>query len=111
MTYSDHYTYRVRWSAEDAAFVGTVAEWPSLSWVADSNRAAFEGIQTLVSDVLEEMRAAGETVPEPIADRRYSGKFMVRIPPEAHRELALAAAEQDVSINRLVSSRLISTSS
>lgn len=63
MTYSDHYTYRVRWSAEDAAFVGTVAEWPSLSWVADSNRAAFEGIQTLVSDVLEEMRAAGRLCP------------------------------------------------
>ena len=30
-----HYAYRVDWSAEDAAFVATVVEFPSLSWVAD----------------------------------------------------------------------------
>jgi len=36
----------------------------------------------------------------------YSGRFQVRIPPEVHRRLATEAAEQGVSLNRLVSSRL-----
>ena len=31
-----HYTYRVAWSVEDSGFVATVAEFPSLSWLAPS---------------------------------------------------------------------------
>lgn len=104
---ADHYTYRVRWSAEDEAYIGTVAEMPSLSWAADDQAGAFQGIRELVVDVLEDMRASGETPPEAIADRSYSGKFMVRVTPEAHRQLALDAAEQHVSINRLAASRLV----
>ncbi|MGA2466873.1 MAG: toxin-antitoxin system HicB family antitoxin, partial [Thermodesulfobacteriota bacterium] len=38
--------------------------------------------------------------------RRYSGKFMVRVPPEVHRNLAIRAAEAGVSLNRLASSKL-----
>ena len=47
----------------------------------------------------------GESVPELISQRRYSGKFMVRVPPEVHRKLAIEAAEEDISLNRLVSNR------
>lgn len=61
MTNADHYTYRVRWSAEDAAYIGTVAEMPSLSWAADTQADAFTGIRSLVADVLDDMRADGET--------------------------------------------------
>ncbi len=31
---------------------------------------------------------------------------MVRVPPETHRALAIRAAEEGVSLNRLVSTRL-----
>ena len=102
----DHYTYRVRWSAEDEAYVATVAEMPSMSWAAENHTDALVGLRALVGDVLEDMQANGETPPEAIADREYSGKFMVRLTPEAHRELAITAAEQNVSLNRLVSARL-----
>ena len=106
---ADHYTYRVRWSVEDEAYVGTVAELPSLSWIADQQNEAFQGIRKLVNDVLDDMQTTGETPPEAMADRPYSGKFMVRITPEAHRQLALDAAEQHVSLNRLAANRLIGT--
>ncbi|MCP4049530.1 MAG: type II toxin-antitoxin system HicB family antitoxin, partial [bacterium] len=43
--------------------------------------------------------ATGETVPEPIAGRSYSGKFMVRVPPDVHRKLAVQAAESGISLN------------
>jgi predicted HicB family RNase H-like nuclease len=52
------------------------------------------------------MQAGGEAVPVPIADRRYSGEFKVRIPPQQHRRLAIEASEQGVSLNRLVSAKL-----
>ncbi|HEY5398799.1 MAG TPA: toxin-antitoxin system HicB family antitoxin [Trebonia sp.] len=38
--------------------------------------------------------------------RDYSGRFVVRVPAEVHRRLARDAAEQHVSLNRLVSDRL-----
>ncbi|PIF03179.1 MAG: hypothetical protein CSA63_02285 [Propionibacterium sp.] len=44
-----------------------------------------------------------------MADRSYSGRFLVRIPPEAHRQLAVEAAEQNISLNRLVANRLAGT--
>ncbi len=105
---ADHYTYRVTWSAEDEEYVGLCAEFPSLSWLAPTQEDAFSGIRLLVSDCVADMKANNETVPEPMADRAYSGKFMVRVPPETHRALAIRAAEEGVSLNRLVSARLAS---
>ena len=102
----DHYTYRVTWSPEDGEFVGLCAEFPLLSWLAASQEEAFSGIRELVSDCVADMQSNNERIPEPIADRAYSGKFMVRVPPETHRALALQAAEEGVSLNRLVSARL-----
>lgn len=103
---TNHYTYRVRWSAEDEEYVGTVAEFPSLSWLAAEPDEAFGGIRALVADVVHEMREAGEQPPTPFGERSFSGKFMVRIPTSLHRELALEAAEQGISLNRVVSDRL-----
>lgn len=103
---SDHYTYRITWSAEDDEHVGLCAEFPSLSWLAPTPARALSGIRRLVRECLADMQLTGETAPEPMADRSYSGKFMVRVPPESHRALAIQAAEQGVSLNRLVSARL-----
>lgn len=106
MANKDHYTYRVTWSAEDNEYIGLCAEFPSLSWLADSQPAALAGIMQVVADVVADMEQNGEPVPEPIADRTYSGKFMVRVPPDTHRALAIKAAEVGVSINRIVSEKL-----
>lgn len=85
----DHYAYRVRWSGEDEAYVATVAEMPSLLWIADSQVEALLGLQNLIAGVLEDMKESGETPPVPLADRVYSGKFMVRIPPRPTEHLRL----------------------
>jgi len=85
---------------------GLCAEFPSLSWLADSPDEALDGIRKLVGEVLEDMAATGERPPAPFANRKYSGRFVVRVPPEVHRSLALAAAEEGVSLNRLVTARL-----
>ena len=103
---NDHYTYRVTWSEDDKEYVGLCAEFPSLSWLSTTPEAALKGIRAVVAEVVKEMKRSGEEVPQPIASKNYSGKFMVRIPPEVHRNLAIQAAESGISINRLVSSRL-----
>ena len=74
----DHYTYRVTWSPEDGEHVGLCAEFPPFSWLART----------------------------PEAEKHYSGEFRVRIPPDVHRALAVQAAEQGISLNRLASAKL-----
>lgn len=104
----EHYTYRITWSEEDKEFVGLCAELPGLSYLDESRTAALDGILNLVGEVLEDMEVSGETIPEPFSEKKYSGRFQVRIPPEQHRSLAIKAAESGVSLNRYISSRLCS---
>jgi len=103
---SDHYTYRVTWSEEDQEHVGLCAEFPSLSWLDSSPEAALRGIRAVVADVVKDMQVGGEAIPEALASRHFSGKFVVRVPPEIHRRLAVEAAEAGVSLNRLASAKL-----
>ena len=103
---NNHYTYRVTWSADDNEYVGLCAEFPSLSWLAEEPEAALKGIRNLVADVVNDMAEDKEKIPEPLASKNYSGKFMVRVPPDVHRDLAIKAAEAGVSLNRLASSKL-----
>ena len=103
---NDHYTYRVTWSEDDKEYVGLCAEFPSLSWLASSQQGALKGISTLVADIVADMKKSRETIPEPLAGKRFSGKFLVRVPPDVHRHLAVEAAEAGVSLNRLASAKL-----
>jgi predicted HicB family RNase H-like nuclease len=100
------YTYRVTWSEKDGEYVGLCAEFPSLSWLARTPEAALRGIRKLVSKVVEDMTRNKEPIPEAIATKHYSGKFMIRVPPDVHRQLALQAVEAGVSLNRLASAKL-----
>ncbi len=99
----DLYTYRVTWSHEDDEYVGLCAEFPSLSWLSDSQESALQGIRNVVAEVILDMQSNGEPIPEPIAVKRYSGSFTVRIPPDVHRDIAIRAAEANISLNRFVS--------
>jgi predicted RNase H-like HicB family nuclease len=102
----DHYTYRVSWSPEDHEYVATVIEFRSLSWLAPDPAAALLGLRDLVARVVDALETSGEPAPEPLAERQFSGEFRLRIPPALHRALAIEAAEQGVSLNRLVSAKV-----
>ncbi len=103
---NDRYTYRVTWSDDDNEYVGLCAEFPSLSWLARTPEGALKGIRNVVINVIRDMQDNGETIPGPIAGKRYSGKFVVRVPPKVHRDLTIQAAESGISLNRLASLKL-----
>lgn len=103
---SDKYAYRVVWSEADKEYVGLCAEFPSLSWLDKSQDNAFKGIRKLVAETIGDMKSQREQIPEPLSSKKFSGKFVVRVPVELHRELALEAQENKVSLNRYVSNKL-----
>lgn len=84
-----HYTYRVSWSTEDQEFVATCLELPSLSWLAPTQDEALHGLRDLVETVVEDMHRNGESIPEPLSSRTYSGKFNLRVGERLHRQLAI----------------------
>jgi predicted HicB family RNase H-like nuclease len=106
MLKNDRYTYRITWSDEDQEYAGLCVEFPSLSWLDKNPEAALAGIRNVVAEAVKDMKANGETPPEPLSSKRFSGKFMVRIPPELHRKLAIEAQEEGISLNRLASDKL-----
>lgn len=103
---SNRYTYRAEWSPEDGEYVGLVAEFPSLSWLAPTAGEAISGAERLVDEILIDMASAGEVPPVPFAERRYSGNISFRTSPDQHRRLAVEAAEQGVSINQWMVQKL-----
>lgn len=105
---ADHYTYRVSWSVEDQEYVATCLEFPSLSWLAPSRSDAIDGLERLVVDVVTDMIANGEQVPQPFAERSFSGTFNVRIGEHLHRDLVMHAAEERMSLNQYVIRKLAS---
>lgn len=103
---TDHYTYRVTWSVDDEEFIGLCTEFPSLSWLAGSQESALRGIRKVVKEVVQDMQQAGEAIPEALAEKSFKGNIPLRVPPEVHRNLAMKAAEEGISLNRLLNSKL-----
>ncbi|NQU32126.1 MAG: hypothetical protein HQ521_02730, partial [Bacteroidetes bacterium] len=71
----DHYTYRVTWSEDDQEHVGLCVEFPSLSWLESKPEKALLGIRKLVQDCITDLQSEKEEIPEPIATKKFSGKF------------------------------------
>lgn len=101
-----HYAYKVIWSEEDGEYIGLCAEFPSLSFLHKNSVKAFEGITKLVGDVVQDMIINEEKIPEPLSEKKYSGRILLRVLPEEHRMLAIKAAEQGVSINRYINHKI-----
>ena len=104
------YTYRVTWSVEDDEFVATCVEFPSLSWLADTQEGALRGLRDLVAEVVDDLHDNGEPVPEPLSSRVYSGEFNLRVGERLHRKLAVEAAEENLSLNQYIIRRLTNAS-
>lgn len=102
----EDYQYSVGWSEEDQAYIGRVAEFPSLAAHGDSQTQALEEINEVVRAVLEDLIEEGEAIPEPFSKRSYSGKLNVRMSEAMHRRLAIEAAEQRVSLNQWINTKL-----
>jgi len=102
----EKYTYRVEWSEEDNCHVVRCLEFPSLAAHGDTIEETLRGIEYVVAESVKWMQEEGETVPTPLGMKKFKGHLTWRIPPGKHRELAIRCAEEGVSLNRFILSRL-----
>ncbi len=101
LTYRD-YAARVEFSVEDDSFVGHIAGINDIVGFHDETvtelKTAFE---EAVDDYLDDCERLGKLLLKP-----YSGKLMLRIPPEIYAAVATAAELSGKSINQWASEAL-----
>ncbi len=102
----DKYTYRVEWSEEDKAHISRCLEFPSLSAHGQTMEEALKEIKTVVTETVTWMKEDNEKIPEPFGLKKYKGNLTLRVPTDVHRNLAIKSAEQGVSVNQYILSRL-----
>ncbi len=102
----DKYTYRIEWSEEDKTHIAKCLEFPSLSAHGSTAETALKEMKFVVAETLKWMEEAKEPIPEPLGLKHFKGNLTLRIPPEVHRALAIRSAEEGVSINQFILSKL-----
>lgn len=102
----DKYTYRIEWSEEDQIFIARCMEFSGLAAHGATSESALKEIKKVVNESIKWLKEEGKTVPEPLGMKKFKGNLTLRVPPEIHRELAVKSAEEGVSINQYILSRL-----
>ena len=101
-----HYLKLVEWSEEDGCFVGRCPEL-FLGGVHGAEEAkVYQELCAVVADVLASKEKHGDPLPEPLAGKKFSGKFILRTSPDLHRALAIRALQAGDSLNNYVVKKL-----
>lgn len=102
MHYHD-YDATIAYSDEDQCLVGQVIDVPDtvIAFHADSVLEIERVFHEMVDGYIADCEARGVEARKP-----YSGKFMLRLPPEQHAAIARAAARAGQSLNAWVVERL-----
>jgi predicted RNase H-like HicB family nuclease len=102
------YSFRVVWSAEDSAYVATCPELPGVSALGESVEDALREAKVAAELYIEDVIESGGALPEPQTVQAYSGQFRVRLSKHHHRQAALAAADENISLNQWVATAVAS---
>lgn len=102
----DKYTFRVEWSEEDSTHIAHCLEFPSLLAHGDTSEIALREIEKVVTESIKWMQESNEEIPEPFGLKKYRGNLTLRVPPEIHRKLTIRSAEEGVSINQYILSKI-----
>jgi len=103
---ADKYTYRIEWSEEDQVFIARCLEFSGLAAHGDSTEAALNEIKIVVNESIKWLKEDNKPIPEPLGMKKFKGNLTLRVPPEVHRRLAIKSAEEGVSVNQYILSRL-----
>jgi len=87
---------------EDGGFVAEVLELPGCLSQGDTPEEAYANLEEAMAGWIAVSLEAGHTIPEPIGVSEYSGRFALRISSELHRQAALRALREGVSLNQWI---------
>ncbi|MDR2571398.1 MAG: type II toxin-antitoxin system HicB family antitoxin [Oscillospiraceae bacterium] len=83
-------------------FFAKVMEIPDCIAEGKTPEEAFDLLDVSLKYYFKDAIANERTIPTPIEIEKYSGKFVVRLAPTVHYQLAKSALQKDTSLNQVV---------
>lgn len=96
------YSISLVWSDEDEGYIATSQEFPGLSAFADNAEEAVEEAKIAIKMFIDDMKESGEELPKPRINKQYSGQFRLRLMKSLHKNLAIEAELENVSLNTYI---------
>src|SRR5438132_320479 len=91
------YRVDIIWSEEDQAYVAKTPELPGCVTHGETLEEAASMAEEAIRGYVETLQALGKPVPIPMAEKKFSGEFLVRVDPNLHRDLTIKAGMEDTS--------------
>lgn len=96
------YLVVIEWAPEDEVYVAKVPELLGCATHGDTIEEAAKHVSDAIATWIEGAKEAEIEIPEPIASRKFSGRFVTRVDPEIHRQLVIRAKEKGKPLNSVV---------
>jgi len=94
----DQYIKLVEWSEEDQCYIGSVPGWIGRCCHGEEEEEVFRELCEIVDEWVKIYKNEGIELPNP-TNKKYSGKFQLRLGSELHRVLSLKALQAGDSLN------------
>jgi predicted HicB family RNase H-like nuclease len=106
MTYKG-YAARIEYSDEEGCFVGHIA---GINDIVGFHGESVAKLRAAFKEAVDDYLETCEKLHRP-PQKPYSGKLMLRVPPEVHAAMAMAAAVSGKSINQWAAEALVNATS
>lgn len=97
----DAYLKLVEWSEEDQCYVGSVPSWIGKCCHGLDEMKVYGELCSIVDEWIKIYKKDGRPLPPP-TNKKYSGRFVLRVGSELHQALVLKAMTHEESLNSYV---------
>lgn len=91
---------------ESGTYTAVILEFPGCIAQGDTPQEAYEHLEDAAKDWIEAALDLKQEIPSPSQSVSFGGKVLLRLPKSLHRQLALIAEREGVSLNQFVVSAL-----
>jgi predicted HicB family RNase H-like nuclease len=94
------------WSEKDGCYIGTAPGLILGGIHGKDEWKVFKELCQAVEEAIQIFEKEGHPLPAPTANKKYSGKILLRIPPDLHKALAIKALKEGQSVNKVIQHRI-----
>lgn len=95
----DAYLKVVEWSEEDQCYIGSCPGLMLGGVHGKDEKEVYEKLCQVIEEWIEDSSVSGVPLPESTVNRKYSGKFVLRVSEDVHKALWIRATQRGESLN------------
>lgn len=104
-----HYNYSIVFigeEGEDEGYKAVIPKFPGFLIMSDHAEDLPALVDEEIAHTIKRWKKEGRPIPPPDINRKFSGKFVVRLKPNLHENLAHLAKASNTSLNKYIESTL-----